>query len=371
MPERPNHAGEVRAALTDPVSLCDGLSLISGRKSYQRQARGVTILCPWHDERTPSCSVFLKNGSIAVRCHGCGASGDALHLVAAAHRLDVRADFRRVLEIGADLAGIRLDDGHTPSLRPAPRPAPPEPERLDHDTFDRIAEVLAAECPLASQPDVCRYLADRGLLEEAGTSLYALPGDRKGQLRARDAIVATVGQDAWMRSGLARKDGSWAWYEHRLCIPWCEKGVAGVVTTLQRRLIRDARPDEPGGKYVFPTGRAHPSQPYGAEEVENLAPASAICFVEGALDTLAMRALCRREGIDRWVLGLPGTGGWRAPWAKLAESRLALIGLDPDKAGERQVQCIAADLRNAGAIAVKRVRPARDDQDWADEAAGA
>ena len=52
------------------------------------------VLCPWHSERTPSCSVKLaSDGTIAAHCFGCGAGGDVLSLVAAARGLDARRDF--------------------------------------------------------------------------------------------------------------------------------------------------------------------------------------------------------------------------------------------------------------------------------------
>src|SRR5262245_24961753 len=79
---------EVKRALDDPRGLCERLGLAERARN---QRGGVTILCPWHAEKTPSCSVRVgKQGTIMVRCHACGASGDALSLVAVARGLDVR-----------------------------------------------------------------------------------------------------------------------------------------------------------------------------------------------------------------------------------------------------------------------------------------
>ena len=61
----------------DPAGLCMELGLISGRGSFTRQARGVIVRCPAHEEKTPSCSVRVADdGTIACRCHACGWSGD-------------------------------------------------------------------------------------------------------------------------------------------------------------------------------------------------------------------------------------------------------------------------------------------------------
>lgn len=102
---RPDHAPAVRQRLTDPAALCAALGLEISRT--RRQHDGVYIRCPVHDDKSPSCSVRTgRDRGIACRCHACGWTGDALGLVAAARGLDVRLDFRRVLEEAAAIAGI-------------------------------------------------------------------------------------------------------------------------------------------------------------------------------------------------------------------------------------------------------------------------
>src|SRR5690242_18399964 len=100
---REEQATELRYRLADPVDLARRLGLLEGAK---RQPTGLFVLCPAHGERTPSCSVTRgPDGTIRVRCFGCDLSGDVLTLVAAASGLDVRRDFRRVLERAASAAG--------------------------------------------------------------------------------------------------------------------------------------------------------------------------------------------------------------------------------------------------------------------------
>lgn len=95
----------VRAALGDAAELCHKLRLDKGA---QRQAGGLIVICPWHQERTPSCSVQSKNGRVVAHCHACQGSGDAFGLVAAVHGLDARTQFGAVLELAARLAGVPL-----------------------------------------------------------------------------------------------------------------------------------------------------------------------------------------------------------------------------------------------------------------------
>src|SRR5580692_9173104 len=96
-------ARDVRAHLSDARALALALGLRMAPRASSRQA---TVSCPWHDENTPSCSVRLaKDGTLSVRCHACGATGDALSLIAKVNGLDVDRDFAEVLRRGAEIAG--------------------------------------------------------------------------------------------------------------------------------------------------------------------------------------------------------------------------------------------------------------------------
>lgn len=374
-------AAEVRYALTDPWKLADALGFIEGPRSYQRQARGVLVRCPWHDERTPSCSVFVgADGTIAVKCHGCGEAGDALSLVAAVHRLDPRRDFREVLETAAGIAGIRLTslDGSSSAPRPPP-PRPPAPRddapaALDDDAFAELAAALLELCPIDAEPDVRAYLAGR-LDGQVPPHWGALPASRSKLGEVRDVLVERFGRDTWLRAGLAHsrdpergtsKAGDWLFAEHRLVIPWRAPGVQGSVLALQRRPVRPLRDGEQ--KYVATRGRPM-REPYGCEDaLEELGDGVELAIVEGALDVLAMRTLARRAGLERAVVGIPGVEHWAKHLdvlGALARDRIVVIALDADPAGERHVAELAKELMTAGATRVDRVRPVMG-KDWCD-----
>jgi DNA primase len=375
----PDDAREVRDALTDPRALCDALGLLDGPRSWARQARGVIVRCPWHDERTPSCSVYLgDDGTIAAKCHGCGASGDALSLVAAVSGLDPRRDFAAVLDEAARIAGVRLSSpstGYTSTRpAPAPRPAPAARERglepLGDDAFAELADALLELCPVEREADALAYLEDRGVAALA-TGWGALPADRDRIAAVRDALVARFGRETWLRCGLAHGDGpragDWLFAEHRLVIPWRAAGVSGSVLSLQRRLLRaPSSPREP--KYVVTRGRAA-TVPFGCEDaLEELGEGVEVCVVEGALDALAMRLLARRARRARAVVAIPGVEHWAKHLAQLgalARGRVAVVALDADAAGERHVGELAAELVKAGATRVVRSRPTAG-KDWCD-----
>ncbi|MES1188661.1 MAG: CHC2 zinc finger domain-containing protein [Myxococcales bacterium] len=181
-------AREVRQALSDPRALCRALELDKGAK---RQTAGLTVLCPVHAERTPSCSVTRGDGgTVRVRCFGCDFTGDALTLIAVVRGFDVRSRFREVLAEGARLAGLHhvlaeLESGSPLAERHAPSPhhqveAPREPERT-YPPSDELAALWAACGPVADDPEASGALVvrridpldvdARGLLRCFGTSI--------------------------------------------------------------------------------------------------------------------------------------------------------------------------------------------------------
>jgi DNA primase len=349
---------ELKRALGDARALARALGLALARGS--RPQRGsVLVACPWHKEKTPSCSISTgPDGTLRVRCFGCGASGDALTLIAEVMGLDTRREFHEVLEEAARIARIRLDGAASPRR-------PRSPDKGNGDAGPRAREGVSAigrivlhlgrldDSPIAS--GVCAYLARRGLLDEAqrdGFAALPVAEFHPAWVRLlRDALE----RDLVDASGLLRRD-AFVFPDHRLVIPW--RTPDGELDTLQRRkLIGDAEP-----RYVFPSG-VGPRFPFGVDALGKNGPDTPIAFVEGALDVLAARALYRQDGIDRVPLGLPGVNGWRREWSEFARGRAVFLAFDGDEAGDRAVGPIADDLEAAGAARVFRARPVGG-KDW-------
>src|SRR6185437_3362058 len=306
----------VRAALCDPADVCRRLGITKTR----RQARGVMICCPSHDDRSPSCSVRVGgDGTIQVKCQAeCGLSGDIFDLVAAVEHLDRVHNFREVLARAAALAAIDIS---RPENLPPPRPVPPPgPPPLADEVF------AAAVAPMfrigrldgpAAQSDVAAYLRGRQVLEAALADGWAALPKPDRQSAVVEAMAKAVGIDAVRRTGLLRRDdGSddrLAHPEARVVIPW--RNQLGRVVNVQRRRIDKGEP-----RYVGARGRGFP-WPYGVERATTAPLAYPMAFVEGAIDVLALRELLRARGEHVIVLGMPGLGNWNQAWAELARGR--------------------------------------------------
>ncbi len=364
--QRKPESAELRRHLTDIPRLVTDLGLDEGAR---REGSGYKVRCPAHAERSASCSITLgPDGTLRVKCFSCELAGDVFTLIGAVRGLD---DFPALVQEAAQLCGWQ--PGWTP---PPPRPAAPAVPVLPDDDFDRLGRELLRICPIAGQPDVTHYLDGRGILAEVAPIWGALPARPVDQAWVRDRLVREVGAEVWGHSGLAHAHRpscgpgcaqSWAWSGHRLLIPWRAPGVAGIITTIQRRLVRAPRSNEEP-KYIFPSGSGRrPGWPYGCEDAAEMAGEGVeVAFCEGAIDAVALGILVRRWGRDRVVVGLPGVKSWQPAWAELARGRVAIVAVDPDKAGEDQVLTIAADLHATEAVRVLRSRPAAG-ADWNEE----
>lgn len=207
---RPDHAAEVRRGLADPLGLCRALGLDKGAK---RQTAGVQVRCPVHAERTPSCSVTLGDGrTIRVKCFGCEFTGDALTLIAVVRGLDLRRQFKEVLRVGAEIAGLHhvlheLQTGTVDADRPAP-PALPEapPEERTYPDALELAELWRGAGACATDAQATAMLAGRGI--DAGAV------DRFEFARCIHESVARDRIPGWARYGAQ----TWRDTGHRLLV---------------------------------------------------------------------------------------------------------------------------------------------------------
>lgn len=375
-------ADRIKAALDDARGLCDALGLLDGRrgKDWHPQAGGAIVLCPWHDERSPSCSVSRgRDGTVRVKCFGCGATGDALSLVAVRHNRDLAGDFREVLDIAAALAGVALPErldrpaGYAPPVRAIARRTEAAPVEAPEDgSVDAVAYALADLAPVTRDRAALGYLAGRGLGGSVARGWYALPGDETARTRLRDAIVERVGAEAWASSGLSSIEGpreglwSYAWHGPRVVIPW--RAPNGTVEALQGRLM--GAESKSVRKYVFPRGR-RPRWPFGVEGIADLGADTAVAVVEGAVDAVSFNLLAGAAGADAYAVAVPGVSAWDARWLRLFARRPCIVGLDADKAGDAAMGEMRARLasvarRDANRRPMVTVKRPRSGKDWND-----
>lgn len=219
-------ADRIKRQLVDCAAVAHVLGLADGAR---RQSTGLTVCCPWHAERTPSCSVTIgPDRTLRAYCFGCDQGGDVFSLAAAALGLDVRADFGRVAQELAARCGL-ADSA----------PPPPPPRRLAPPRPPPLVEVgaLWAQClPVWENPELARALLEfRGLDP-------AVIGDRD--------LARTLPPDGSL-PGWARFNGrTWRDSGHLLIVPLCD--ALGEIQSLHARSLRPGA--DPKG--LSPAGHA-------------------------------------------------------------------------------------------------------------------
>ena len=335
----------VRLSLVDPLDVARRLGIDKGHR--RQGSGGILVVCPAHGDNGPSCSITVgADRTLRVKCFGCDFSGDVFGLIGAVERLTLPRDFRTAVALGAELARVALSE-------PVRFVAPDAPPPVDAETFAAMAEELLGASPLRG--DVAAYLDGRRLLEDATRDGWGALSPPREQGRTFALLRRRFGVANVERSGLVKR-GAFSHPDARVLIPW--RGADGRIVTLQRRRIDGGEP-----KYVVPAGRST-REPYGADRLA-ADPRAPVAVVEGAIDVLALRALCRRKGVVCIPLGVQGVSSWRASWGALARGRRAFTATDADEAGERCASAIARDLTEGGALSVRRwVPPGAND--WAD-----
>ena len=328
-----NRADEIRRVLTDARELCVRLGLAEGARP---QSHGLFVPCPWHNERTPSCSVRrAPDGTLSVHCFGCDVSGDVFDLIAVANGLNSRRDFPRVLRIAAELAGVPSDLGGAhrgPPIRA--RRVLPEPR---YPPVEDVAGLWAACRPVGDVSEVAAWLHSRALDAGAGEDFdlaRALP------LAARLPEWAGSRWQTWGQAG------------YRLVLPMFDSH--GVMRSLRaRRVVAGEGPKNlapagyrTGGLVMADAlGRVLLTSGKRPESCPESVPVR-IIVAEGEPDFLTWAT--RFSDADETAPAVLGvvSGSWTSGIAeRLPDGARVTIRTDPDDAGERYACAVFESLR--------------------------
>jgi hypothetical protein len=353
---------EVKRTLSDPGALVERLGFGSGAVE---QDRGVLIRCPLHEDSTASCSVRVESdGTISVWCFaGCdfgGGSkgGDALALVALAHRLDPRRDFRKVLEMAAEMGGVRLEELARPRSSAPRRSAPivrgTAPERKPPEERRPPLEELKALWAASARVD--RLEGSPHSPDRAVVAFMRKRGLRPPELAALDVARVLPLPDAY----------KWpAWWPERWARTWRLAVLAYEPYGRARSLHARAVLDGIEAKTLWPKGCFMRGLLFadaaGRALMRGTPPPSldGVIVVEGLTDFLAMCLAMSEAGRPTAVLG--GTAGSFAALSRVSwpEGCPAFVATDEDPTGERYAAEVHAALPTAD---VRRVRLARQEE---------
>ena len=313
-------------------------SVISPYVNLKRRGKNLVGLCPFHNEKTPSFTVYPENGSFY--CFGCGVGGDVFTFTGLIENLD----YIESVKLLAEKTGITLpQDGYDDSM-----------QKLKSRIYDINKEtarffhnyIMSAEGKWALD-----YLLGRGLslktIKHFG--LGASPD-------SWDALIKHLKEKGFsinemMSANVIGKSQRGTYYDrfrHRVMFPIIN--IRGNVIGFSGRAMPGE--DKAGGKYVntADTPVYKKSENLFAMNFAKNNCAERIVLVEGNMDVIALH----QAGITNAVAAL-GTS-FTAEQVNLISryTKEIVLMMDADSAGQKAVRRAFEMLKNSG-LSVKVV----------------
>lgn len=132
----------------------DIVSVVSSYATLKKQGKNQSCLCPFHSEKSPSCTVFPDTQSFY--CFGCGAGGDVITFIMKIENLS----YIEAVKLLAERAGMSVPDGSSydsPEIRLKTRVY-----EINRESAKYFYSCLRSKFGT----DALKYLTDRGMSEE-------------------------------------------------------------------------------------------------------------------------------------------------------------------------------------------------------------
>jgi hypothetical protein len=323
----------VKAALTDVTRVLDDLGILGEGRARQRQSGGWVIRCPVHEDRTPSCSVQLRDGALLWNCHGCGEGGDVLDLIAAVRGINRGSRFRDVLLEGARLAGdwdlvTEIEAGQRERTAQPPPIRRPEPEPAHEREYPNMGEVADfwQHCGfVGDDPEAAELLRSRAIDPDAVDAL-----ELARSIRPKGALPS------WARC----RGGSWREAGYRLIVPMFDH--QGELRSVRGWRVTES--DLP--KRLPPSGHRASglvmADEFGRAMLRGSRLPYRVVIAEGEPNFATLAT--RNKRTDTCVLGIV-SGSWNAQLAaKIPLAARVAVRVDFDDAGNRYFAEIATSL---------------------------
>lgn len=301
---------------------CDIEDIVSGYVQLKRRGKNLVGLCPFHNEKTPSFTVYPENGSFY--CFGCGAGGEVVSFIRRAENLD----FTEAVRFLCDRVGMVMpSDGFDDSLA--------QKRRKIYD-MNREAAKFFHECLLSEKGKAAlEYYLSRGYTQKTITRFglgYApdewralLTHLREKGYSYEDIYEANLAQKS-------DKNGKVSFYDNfrnRVIVPIIDP--RGNVVAFGGRVLDNSKP-----KYINTSDTPVYKKSlgvFGLNFAKNSKEKSLI-LVEGYMDAIALHQAGFTNSIA--CLGTALTGEMAHLLSRYADE--ILIAYDNDEAGHKATE---------------------------------
>jgi len=333
------------------------LAAVAESQGHQlrKQGKDLVLLCPFHQESTPSCVITpAKN---LYHCFGCGAAGSVVDWIMKTENFSLP---KAVLRLKA-FTGQPL-----PSLAAAvpASSSPPMPRQTLTDLDDDGQALLHQVTDwyhqnLLNSPDALAWLEKRGLNHPELVSHFKLgfagAHGVAGVLPSTDSKAGKALRQRLATLGVIRESNRQDHFRGCLTVPvtgWAESydpAVRGRVLQLYgRRTMADHLIKKGSAKHLY-----LPSPLTGIWNEQALKACSEVILCEALIDAMTFWCAGWRNVIAAY--GCNGFTGGHLAALQYHGIKRVLIAYDRDEAGDRGAEMVAAELHQAG-IEAWRVR---------------
>lgn len=307
-------------------------SVIAPYVNLKRRGKNLVGLCPFHNEKTPSFTVYPENGSFY--CFGCGVGGDVFSFT----RLVENLDYIDAVKLLAERSGVTLpQDSYDDSM-----------QKLK----SRIYEINREAAKFYHNYLMCdegkwalQYLTGRGLALKTikHFGLGAAPNNWDSLINHLKALGFTIND--MINANVVGKSQRGSYYDrfrNRVMFPIID--IRGNIIGFSGR----ARPDDDkaGAKYVNTSDTPvykKSENLFGMNFAKNFC-AERIILVEGNMDVISLH----QAGFENTVAAL-GTSFTEAQAKLLSRySKEIVLTLDADAAGQKAAARAGEILKNTG-----------------------
>ncbi len=314
-------------------------SVIAGYVDLRRRGKTLTGLCPFHNEKTPSFTVYPETAS--YYCFGCGAGGDVINFVRNIENLD----YIEAVKLLADRAGIKMPDDKVDdsasNLRRRIYAANREAARFFHETL--FTEAGKGQLEYLRRRNIPMKMIKHFGLGAAPDDWHALENHLKSKGFNRDELVAAN----LLR--FSEKDGKRYYYDaFRAKVMYPVIDLRGNVVAFGGRVLDNSKP-----KYINTSDTLvyKKSNELFALNFAKNGNERKIILCEGYMDVIALHG----AGFENAVAGL---GTALTPEQVSLISRYAdevALCYDSDEAGQKAVRA-ALNLFSKTGVRVKVIR---------------
>lgn len=300
-----------------------------------KQGKDYVVLCPFHEEKTPSCVISTKTN--LFNCFGCGAGGSVIDWVMKTQGVS----FRLACEL------LQKDLGLITEAKPVKRSTAKKlsstlaEDLLAASPGQALGQVMAYyhQCLLDS-PEALVYLEQRGLNDPELIKAFKLGYANRTlayHIPAKNREAGGRIRETLQQAGILRDSG----HEHfngSLVVPVFNRN-GQVVEAYGRKLLNNLRKGTPKHLYL-------PGEHGGVWNAEGLAGHKDVIICESLIDAMTFWCAGYRN-----VTASYGTQGFTEDHLttfKQLNLERVLIAYDRDEAGDRAAEALAKTLQQEG-----------------------